>query len=356
MTNPIQRLRPFAVGALTALLVAIFAVPSAAATQQGECSRYTDHSGHVPATYDYARFVEYDKDGHVIYDATFDVPQGGLYVDPQKAEYGNKSWDRVWKCKRSPTTTTVPPTTTTTEVPPSSTTTIPSTTSTSTPPTTTSTTSTTSSSSTSTTTTMPTDTTTTTTAPAPTSTVPTESSTTTLPPPTVIDESRSGTVALACTPTGATVRVTSEAGDDYQGGFYLTVSVDNQTVHYADWVRPADAPGYVDVEAPQGATVAAILTDGAGLELDSAWFTVDCEDPTLPPDTQPETTEPPADEPDNECVDNAGPDGVYGTDDDCGLPHTGLSTEAFATIALGLLATGGFVARLNRDAKVVARG
>ena len=152
MTNPIQRLRPFAVGALTALLVAIFAVPSAAATQQGECSRYTDHSGHVPATYDYARFVEYDKDGHVIYDATFDVPQGGLYVDPQKAEYGNKSWDRVWKCKRSPTTTTVPPTTTTTEVPPSSTTTIPSTTSTSTPPTTTSTTSTTSSSSTSTTT------------------------------------------------------------------------------------------------------------------------------------------------------------------------------------------------------------
>ena len=115
-----------------AVLTVGFALPAAA----DNCQVFTNHSGHVPGSYDYAVFHEDDP----AVDLTVETDGEDIFVDPQQYGAGN-SWDMVANARHhhhnhidhdgTTTTTTVGSTTTSTA--PTTTTTTPATTTTAPP-------------------------------------------------------------------------------------------------------------------------------------------------------------------------------------------------------------------------------
>lgn len=95
--------RILAVAALTALTLTLMS--SAVFATQGDCTKYRNHSGHIPAQYDFGYGEEY-VNGQLV-DAFFVA--GGQSAGPP---VNGGTWDRVWKCHDT-VTTTVPATTTT---------------------------------------------------------------------------------------------------------------------------------------------------------------------------------------------------------------------------------------------------
>lgn len=190
--------------AVVALLTVVaLALPVVATANEDVCNFYRNHSGAIPASYDYGYGEEYD-DGKLI--DTFRIPGGQNAGAPSNGG----TWDKVWKCHETVTTTTTSSTTTTsttttstttTTLPPTTTTTEPPTTTTTEPPTTTTTEA----------------TTTTTTEPTTTTTEP-EVTTTTEPETTTTTEVVTTTVVDTTVPkeTPSTLPVTGPStGSDY---------------------------------------------------------------------------------------------------------------------------------------------
>lgn len=75
---------------LVAGLVMVFA-PTAVATE-GNCQTFSNHSGRVPGSYDYAEFYE---DGQLV--AVVETNGEDIFVNPAGFDAGSK-WDQVRKC------------------------------------------------------------------------------------------------------------------------------------------------------------------------------------------------------------------------------------------------------------------
>lgn len=114
--------KTFIAGLVALFIFAVVGAATAAPPANSGCTRYNNHSGHIPSSYDFGHGEEYSN-GRLI--DTFTIRGGGNAGPPSNGG----SWDRVWKCydpvvtTTSSTTTTVPDTTTTT-VPDTTTTTI----------------------------------------------------------------------------------------------------------------------------------------------------------------------------------------------------------------------------------------
>lgn len=120
--------KTFIAGLAALLLLAVWVGPATADT----CTRYRNHSGWIPASYDYGYGQEYSN-GQLI--DTFNIPGGQNAGRPSNGG----TWDYVWKCHATVTTTTTVPDTTTTTTVIVTTTTVPDTTTTTVPDTTTTT-------------------------------------------------------------------------------------------------------------------------------------------------------------------------------------------------------------------------